>query len=179
MYHYGYAYPSPSQARSSFPYASYGKTAAEMQHEADMLAATQQHELGLAALDKSLGAVDSFLTAGVGFYTADQQREAADAMIREMGLNRESAAAIESQMEQYIQSYQLAQTGAATGDPNAQAEADALRIEMAALLATTKEEEGMSPGVIAAIAIGGVALLGGIVFMITRTGRSAHYPYHY
>ena len=37
----------------------------------------------------------------------------------------------------------------------------------------------MSPGVIAAIAIGGVALLGGIVFMMTRRGRSAHHPYHY
>tara|TARA_Y100000296_G_C4959264_1_gene150148 strand:+ start:114 stop:494 length:381 start_codon:yes stop_codon:yes gene_type:complete len=124
-------------------------------------------------------ALDSLLQfAGVA-YTADQQRAAQqDAMIA-MGLNQTSQAAIQGQLDQYIQSYQLAQSGAAAGDPNAQAEMAALELEMAILLADQKEKQGMSPGVIAAIAIGGVAVLGGLVFMITRTGRSAHHPYHY
>jgi hypothetical protein len=126
-----------------------------------------------------MGVVDGLLNLFGTMYTADQQRAASQDMMLQMGLNQTSQEAIGTQMDQYIASMQVAQQGAAAGDPNAQANADAIALQMAILLADQKDKQGMSPGVIAAIAIGSVAVLGGLVFMITRTGRSAHHPYHY
>ena len=112
------------------------------------------------------------LAAGIG------QAEAAKSLAETAGLNSAQATAYEAEIATLLAQIQAGQqSGTTAGATDAAMTAD----QLALLLAQAKEEqdEGMSPGAIAAIAVGGVALLGTIVFFATKAGRGAgHYGRH-
>jgi len=107
--------------------------------------------------------------------TAGASADAAKSIAEQAGLNAEQSAAYEAEIASLLTQIQAGQdSGTTAGATDAAMTADQLALLLSQ--AKAEQDEGMSPGAIAAIAVGGVALLGAIVFFATKAGRGAgHY----
>jgi hypothetical protein len=119
--------------------------------------------------------------AAAGFVGAVAQAEAANTLAEQAGLNQQQADKYQAEIAALMEQISA---GQASGTQQGAQEAAMTSEQLALLLASAKDEqdEGMSPGAVAAIAIGGVALVGAVIFFATKAGRGAHYgrhSYHY
>lgn len=135
-------------------------------------------------IDAIAGLVQAIMVGTGALVTGVAQAEAANTLAEQAGLNQQQAEKYQTEIAALMTQIQAGQqSGTQQGAQDAAMTAD----QLALLIASAKDEqdeedEGMSPGAVAAIAIGGVALVGAVIFFATKAGRGAHYgrhSYHY